>query len=71
MKELLQSLMFGRNFAASTLHACWKSVWPNIFNGENSSVALKEEYSRVIELSQELGGEGFDDITQADIKELM
>ena len=55
----------------STLHACWKSLWPDIINGENNSVALEEEYSRIIELGQELGAEGFDDITQADIKELM
>ena len=40
-------------------------------NGEHGSVALEAEYSRIIELGQDLGAEGFDDITQADIKELM
>ena len=40
-------------------------------NGEHGSVALEAEYSRIIELGQDLGAEGFDDITQADIKKLM
>ena len=84
MKELFQSLkkfsildsikhisMTYNEIRKSLLHACWKSLWPDIINGENNSVALEEEYSRIIELGQELGAEGFDDITQADIKELM
>ena len=50
----------------STLHACWIFLWPDIFHGEVSSVALEEKYSRIIELGQELGREGF-----ADINELM
>ena len=34
-------------------------------------MGLEEVYSRIIELGQELVGEGCDDTTQADIKELM
>lgn len=55
----------------STLHACWKAVWPNIVEGENHRMSLEQEYSQIIELGHTLGGEGFEDITEVDIAEIM
>jgi len=55
----------------STLNACWKALWPNIVEDENHRMCLKQEYSRIIELGHMLGGEGFADITEVDIAEIM
>lgn len=55
----------------STLNACWKNVWPHLVQSEISTLPLEHEYSQITELAHALGGEGFEDIAEADIKELM
>ncbi|GFQ75468.1 tigger transposable element-derived protein 1 [Trichonephila clavata] len=55
----------------STLHACWKAVWPDVVESANPRIPLEQEYSQIIELAHSLGGEGFEDLSEADIIEIM
>ena len=56
---------------SSTLNACWKAIWPQVVKNNTSIGPVEDEYSRIIELAHSLGGEGFDDLANADIQELM
>ncbi|XP_017797049.1 PREDICTED: tigger transposable element-derived protein 1-like, partial [Habropoda laboriosa] len=55
----------------STLNACWKKLWPDVVEGENSRLPLEHEYSQITEMAHTTGGEGFEDFAEADIVELM
>ncbi|GFT02826.1 tigger transposable element-derived protein 1 [Nephila pilipes] len=55
----------------STLNACWKAVWPDVAERANPPILLEQEYSQIIELAHSLGGEGFEDLSEADIIEIM
>ncbi|GFS40245.1 tigger transposable element-derived protein 1 [Nephila pilipes] len=55
----------------STLNACWKAVWPDVTERANPPILLEQEYSQIIELAHSLGGEGFEDLSEADIIEIM
>nr|XP_012151876.1 PREDICTED: tigger transposable element-derived protein 1-like [Megachile rotundata] len=55
----------------STLNACWKKLWPDVVEGENSRLPLEHEYSQIMEMAHTIGGEGFEDFAEADIVELM
>ncbi|GFQ91990.1 tigger transposable element-derived protein 1 [Trichonephila clavata] len=55
----------------STLHACWKAVWPDVVESANPRIPLEQEYSQIIELAHSLGGEGCEDLSEADIIEIM
>jgi hypothetical protein len=53
-----------RKIKKLTLHACWKSVWPQVVEIENSRIFLEQEYSDIIELAHAIGGEGFQDLNE-------
>ncbi|GFS38285.1 tigger transposable element-derived protein 1 [Nephila pilipes] len=55
----------------STLNACWKAVWPDVAERANPPILLEQEYSQIIELAHSLGGEGFEDLSEADMIEIM
>lgn len=55
----------------STLNACWKAIWPDAVEGENYRLPLEHEYSQITELAHTIGGEGFEDLAEADIEEIM
>ncbi|XP_017789938.1 PREDICTED: tigger transposable element-derived protein 1-like [Habropoda laboriosa] len=55
----------------STLNACWKKLWPDVVEGENSRLPLEHEYSQITEMAHTMGGKGFEDFAEADIVELM
>ena len=55
----------------STLHACWKALWPTTVRDNNSKQSLENGYSQIIETGHTLGGEGFVDMTKQDISEIM
>ncbi|GFU01250.1 tigger transposable element-derived protein 1 [Nephila pilipes] len=87
MIDLFQLLMPGKNsrfldcvkhvgiaypeIKKSTLNACWKAVWPDVAERENPAILLEQEYSQIIELAHSLGGEGFEDLSESDIIEIM
>lgn len=55
----------------STLNACWRVLWPDCVKNCSSVSSNMVEYSSIIAIAQEVGGEGFDDLSSADIDELL
>lgn len=55
----------------STLNACWKNILPDFVQSGTSVVQRSDIYSEIISLSNNIGGDGFDNIQTADIDELM
>lgn len=55
----------------STLNACWKSLWPECVKNKVPIPSNAVEFSNIIALAHEVGGEGFDDLSSADIEELL
>ena len=46
-------------------------MWPNVVKNEHSISTLNGEYSQIVEMAHSLDIEGFDDVTDDDIAELM
>ncbi|GFT04219.1 hypothetical protein NPIL_9131 [Nephila pilipes] len=44
---------------------------PDVAERANPPILLEQEYSQIIELAHSLGGEGFEDLSEADIIEIM
>ena len=55
----------------STLNACWRSIWPECVKNNDPVPSNTVEYSNIIALGHEVGGEGFDDLSSADLDELL
>ena len=60
-----------RNLKQSTLNGCWRPLWPECVINENPVPLNTVEYSNIIDLAYEVGGEGFDDLASGDIEELL
>ena len=54
----------------TTLNACWRQIWPEVVSNDNVLISNKDEFSKIINLSKSLGGEGFEDLNKNDIEEL-
>jgi hypothetical protein len=54
-----------------TLNACWRKIWPECVNRENSVIQTSVICSEIITLLHAIGGEGFENMKPADIDELM
>lgn len=55
----------------STLNACWRAVWPECVKNNSPVPSNTVEYSNIIALAHDVGGEGFDDLSSSDIDELV
>ncbi|UYV68894.1 hypothetical protein LAZ67_6001509 [Cordylochernes scorpioides] len=56
---------------SQTLNACWKAAWPECVSKRNESNRTTIVTSDIISIAKEIGGEGFDDFGEHDIKELL
>lgn len=55
----------------STLNGSWKNIWPEIVAKNNAVPPLHVEVSRILTIGQRFSGEGFDDMNEDDIYEIM
>ena len=55
----------------STLKACWKALIPEIDVQGTVSTPIEDEYRNIVRLAHAVEGVGFDEITMADIQELI
>lgn len=55
----------------STLKACWKALIPEIDVQSTVSTPIEDEYRNIVRLAHAVEGDGFDEITMADIQELI
>lgn len=55
----------------STLNACWKNIWPECVKSKEPVPPVTTEYENIIALAHTIGGEGFDDLSFAEIDELL
>ena len=55
----------------STLKACWKALIPEIDVQGTVSTPIEDEYRNIVRLAHAVEGDGFDEITMADIQELI
>lgn len=57
-----------------TVHACWKKLWPDIihnYEGFSPDEVHHSAVDKAIRLAKLLGGEGFQDMTQDDVNDLI
>lgn len=57
-----------------TLNACWKKLWPECVHnnkGFSPEEIQQEAVNNVVSLAKKLGGEGFEDITQDEVNNLI
>lgn len=55
----------------STINACWRRIWPEVVEKENTVPPLHKEEEEIVLLAHQIGGEGFDDMGQQEINELL
>jgi hypothetical protein len=55
----------------STLNGSWRNIWPSVVLEKNLVVpSIEVQYQHVINLENSVGGDGFEDMTVEEIKEL-
>lgn len=59
-----------REIKPSTLNACWRPVWPECVTKPMRSQDLMDN-SEIFMLAHAIGGEGFSDLTDTDVEELI
>ncbi|OWR52859.1 putative Tigger transposable element-derived protein 2 [Danaus plexippus plexippus] len=60
-----------RELKSSTLNACWKNVWPEVVLQENLLDSTSINIEPIVNIARSVGGEGFDDMNERDIYELI
>lgn len=55
----------------STLNSCWKNIWPDCVKSKDPDIHNNDEFADIITLAHTIGGDGFDDLSSADIEELL
>lgn len=55
----------------STLNSCWKTIWPECVKCKDPVIQNNEQFTDIITLAHTIGGDGFDDLSSADIDELL
>ncbi|KAG0719331.1 hypothetical protein GWK47_050719 [Chionoecetes opilio] len=55
----------------STLNACWYALWPECVNDFNGFPAVTQQMKDIVDLAHTVGGEGFSDMTEEDVAELI
>jgi len=56
---------------SSTLNACWKNIWPEVVLQENLLCATSLNIEPIVNMARSVGGDGFDDMNEGDIYELI
>ncbi|XP_055585228.1 tigger transposable element-derived protein 1-like [Uranotaenia lowii] len=70
MKECLEQIGAALlDIKPSTLNACWRSLWPECV--QSTDVQQVNHTSEIIFLAHVIGGEGFDDMAEEDVCELL
>lgn len=59
-----------KEIRTSTFNAVWRTLLPQMVKEENVIPPVDEEYARIINTASRLGGEGFEDMTIEDVKEM-
>lgn len=54
-----------------TVQACWKALWTGVVHDCRGFPAIDTEVRAILDIAQEIGGEGFSDMTKEDIEEHM
>ncbi|KAG0726325.1 Tigger transposable element-derived protein 1 [Chionoecetes opilio] len=55
----------------STLNARWYALWPECVNDFNGFPAVTQQMKDIVDLAHTVGGEGFSDMTEEDVAELI
>ena len=54
----------------STLNACWNQLWPEVVH-EFRGFSIEPAVKQIVNLAHKIGGEGFTDMTEDDVYELL
>lgn len=65
VKESLEELK------QSTLKGCWRNVWPEIVTSRAQMPDFGDKLKEIADLKKSLPGEGFDDMCEEDVNELL
>ncbi|XP_023237614.1 tigger transposable element-derived protein 1-like [Centruroides sculpturatus] len=60
-----------KKLKCSTLNACWGKLWPEVVIREDRLTSVTTEVNRIINIAHTLGGEGFVDMNEEDVIELI
>ncbi|XP_023214392.1 tigger transposable element-derived protein 1-like [Centruroides sculpturatus] len=60
-----------KKLKCSTLNACWEKLWPEVVIREDCLTFVTTEVNRIIDIAHTLGGEGFVDMNEEDVIELI
>ena len=52
------------------LNSCWKVAWPECVRDKHSTNQVSDIITSICHLSHKIGGEGFDNLKEIDIKEM-
>ncbi|XP_039962466.1 tigger transposable element-derived protein 1-like [Bactrocera tryoni] len=55
----------------STLNSCWKNIWPECVKCKDPVIDNNAELADIITMANAIGGDGFDDLSLADVEELL
>ena len=55
----------------STMNACWNALWPESVNNFRGFPKVDEQIKDILKMAREVGGEGFDDMTEDDVAEII
>lgn len=72
--EFIEKALEELNSKPKTLAGCWKKICPienNVVNIPDEIIGTTEELNRVVALSHALGGEGFCDMAEDELRELI
>ena len=55
----------------STLNLCWKNIWPECVKSKDPVIDNNAELADIITMANAIGGDGFHDLSFADVEELL
>ena len=55
----------------STLNGSWKKIWPQVVSKSNEVPSLSVEVNRIVQVAHDFSGEGFEDMIDDDIYDLL
>ena len=55
----------------NTLNLCWGQLWPEAVKADEGTPDTGDDVQRIVALARRIGGEGFDDMEDVDVEELL
>uniref|UniRef100_UPI00358E44AC tigger transposable element-derived protein 1-like n=1 Tax=Myxine glutinosa TaxID=7769 RepID=UPI00358E44AC len=52
-------------------NACWRKLWSEVVHDFKGFPSVKEEVRRIVKVARRVGGEGFEDIQEKEVEELL